>query len=236
MDNAYTQRTARLIGQAGVDTLAAKTVLIFGVGGVGSFAVEAIARAGIGHIILVDADVFDPSNLNRQLGAVVDTIGRPKTEVMKERIVSINPAAQVDTYQIFYLPEEQDGFIARSGADYVIDAIDTVQAKLAIIEEAYHEGIPVVSAMGAGNKLHPELFEVADIEKTSVDPLAKVMRRELKKRNIRHIKVVYSKENPCRPRLTEPENHPSPGSISFVPSAAGLILAGVVIRDLLDIS
>lgn len=235
MDNAYTQRTARLIGQDGVQRLDKQTVLVFGAGGVGSFAIEAFARAGIGHIILVDGDVFDPSNINRQLGATVTDIGRTKVDVMKERILSINPQACVETHCLFYLPDEQPGFIARSGADYVIDAIDTVSAKIAIIEEAYGAGIPVISAMGAGNKLHPELFEVAYIEKTSVDPLAKVMRRELKKRNIRHIKVVYSQEQPHAPILMEPEDHPSPGSISFVPSAAGLILAGAVIRDFLGL-
>lgn len=236
MKTAYTQRTARLIGQAGVDILASKTVLVFGAGGVGSFAIEAFARAGIGRIILVDGDTFDASNLNRQLGATVSTVGRCKVEVMKERILSINPEASVETYCLFYLPGEQEGFIARSGADYVIDAIDTVSAKIAIIEEAYFSHIPVISAMGAGNKLHPECFEVDYIEKTSVDPLAKVVRRELKKRDIRHVKVVYSKEEVHKPVLPEPEDHPSPGSISFVPSAAGLILAGAVIRDLLEIS
>lgn len=235
MKAEYTQRTARLIGRENVSALAEKTILIFGVGGVGSFAVEAFGRAGIGHLILVDADVFDPSNLNRQLGATTTTIGRKKVDVMKERLLTINPDIRIDTYDMFYLPGEQKDFIAQSGADYVVDAIDTTSAKIGIIEEAYSAGIPVISAMGAGNKLHPELFEVAYIEKTSVDPLAKILRRELKKRRIRHVKVVYSKEQPHPVHTETEELRPSPGSIAFVPSAAGMILAGAVIRDLLHI-
>lgn len=236
MDAKYTQRTVRLLGQEKVDELAQKTVLIFGMGGVGSFAAEALCRAGIGKLILVDKDVFDESNINRQLGATTLTIGRSKVEVMKERLLTINPALSIETHCMFYLPGgDQDGFIARSGADYVADAVDTVSAKIGIIEEAYHAGIPVISAMGAGNKLHPELFTVDYIERTSVDPLAKILRRELKKRNIRRVKVVYSTETPIRPVTDTAELHPSPGSISFVPSVAGLILAGVVIRDLLHI-
>ena len=160
-------------------------------------------------------------------------IGRPKVDVMKERFLSINPDIDVETHHVFYLPAEKPGLVAQSGADYVVDAIDTVAAKVDIIAEAYAAGIPVISAMGAGNKLHPELFEIAEIEKTSVDPLAKVMRKELKKRNIRRVKVVYSKELPQPVRREE--GCSGIGSISFVPSAAGLILAGAVVRDLLQI-
>ena len=189
----------------------------------------------MGHLILVDADVFDPSNVNRQLGATVQTIGRPKVEVMKERLLSINPDIDVETHATFYLPESHQGFIANSGADYVVDAVDTMSAKIAIIDEAYHSGIPVVSSMGAGNKLHPEYFQLDYIEKTSVDPLAKIMRRELKKRRIRRIKVAYSTEVPHKPFTDSDEMHPSPGSISFVPSTAGMILAGAVVRDLLNL-
>ncbi|OKY54189.1 tRNA threonylcarbamoyladenosine dehydratase [Megasphaera cerevisiae] len=235
MKQEYTQRTARLIGQDNVDVLAEKKVLLFGLGGVGSFVAEALCRTGIGHLTLVDADVFDASNLNRQLGATVPSIGRHKTEVMKERLLAINPELHVETHCIFYLPDSQQGFISRSGADYVVDAIDTTSAKIAIIDEAYHAGIPVISSMGAGNKLHPEYFEVAEIEKTSVDPLAKIIRRELKKRNIHHIKVVYSREQPRRAITSGEEKRPSPGSISFVPATAGMILAGVVVRDMLHL-
>lgn len=231
MKQEYARRTALLLGWDKVEALAGKTVLLFGVGGVGSFAAEALCRAGIGRLILVDGDVYDPSNLNRQLGATVQTIGRPKAEVMKERFLTINPEADIEAHCMVYLPAEQPGFVRMSGADYVVDAIDTVAAKIDIIAEAYEAGIPVISAMGAGNKLHPELFEVASIEQTSVDPLAKVMRKELKKRNIHGVKVVYSKEQPKRPI----EGSTGIGSISFVPSAAGLILAGAVIRDLLQI-
>ncbi len=230
------QRTVRLIGQDKVDALAAKTVLVFGMGGVGSFTTEALGRAGIGRLILVDADVFDISNVNRQLGATLPTVGQPKVEVMAQRLKTINPDIIVETHQIFFLPGEMAGFVAASGADYVVDAIDTTSAKLAIIEEAYEAGIPVISCMGAGNKLHPELFEVAEIEKTSVCPMAKIVRRELKKRGIRHVKVVYSKEQP-RPVPMPPDgSRPSPGSISFVPSVAGLIMAGAVVRDLVGLA
>jgi tRNA A37 threonylcarbamoyladenosine dehydratase len=232
MREELTQRTARLIGQAAVDLLDQKTVLVFGLGGVGSFATEALARAGIGRMILVDADVFDPSNVNRQLGAMVDTVGQRKIDVMAQRLKRINPDIRVETHNMFYLPEQQVGFVAASEADYIVDAIDTVSGKIGIIEEACQAGIPIISAMGAGNKLHPELFEIADIEKTSVCPMAKILRRELRKRGIRHIKVVYSKEPPRPVPIPADGSRPSPGSISFVPSVAGLIMAGAVIRDL----
>lgn len=235
MREDLTQRTARLIGQDKVDQLAGKTVLVFGMGGVGSYVTEALVRAGIGSLILVDGDVFDPSNVNRQLGATVDTIGKYKVDVTAMRMATINPDIVLQTHCIFYQAGKHDGFVAKSGADYVVDAIDMMSSKIAIIEEAYNAGIPVISAMGAGNKLHPEMFELAEIEKTSVCPMAKIMRKELKKRGIKHIKVVYSKEEPIKTALPDDGKRPSPGSISFVPSAAGLIIAGAVIRDLVGL-
>lgn len=232
MRDDLTQRTARLIGQDKVNLLARKTVMIFGMGGVGSYVTEALGRAGIGSFILVDADSFDPSNVNRQLGATVHTIGKYKVDVMAARLAAINPDVVLQTNHMFYQPGKADGFIAKSGADYVVDAIDTMSSKIAIVEEVYAAGIPVISAMGAGNKLHPELFELAEIEKTSVCPMARIMRRELKKRGIKHVKVVYSKEEPIAVPLPDDGKRPSPGSISFVPSVAGLIIAGAVVRDL----
>lgn len=235
MKPEYTQRTARLLGQDAVRALDTKKVMVFGVGGVGSAVVEALGRAGIGHLVLIDADEFEASNLNRQLGATVATLGRKKVEVMKERLLSINPDIDVEIHDFFYLPDQQPGFIAHSGADYIVDAIDTMSAKIAVIEEAYHNHIPVISSMGAGNKLHPEYFQLAYIEKTSVDPMAKIMRRELKKRHIRHIKVAFSTETPHKPFVDSDEVRPSPGSISFVPATAGMIMAGAVVRDLLGL-
>ena len=226
MKAEYTQRTALLIGADKVADLAKKTVMVFGLGGVGSFVAEGLCRAGIG---------FDPSNLNRQLGATTETVGQRKTDVMQRRLLSINPELVVETHAVFYLPDEEAGFIANAGADYIVDAIDTVQAKIGVVAEAFAAGIPVISSMGAGNKLHPEWFEVSTIEKTSVDPLAKIMRRELKKRGIHGVKVVYSKEPPLPPRQNHDGARPSPGSISFVPSVAGLIIAGAVIRDLIGL-
>lgn len=235
MKAEYTQRTALLIGADKVADLAKKTVMVFGLGGVGSFVAEGLCRAGIGRLILIDADTFDPSNLNRQLGATTETVGQRKTDVMQRRLLSINPELVVETHAVFYLPDEEAGFIANAGADYIVDAIDTVQAKIGVVAEAFAAGIPVISSMGAGNKLHPEWFEVSTIEKTSVDPLAKIMRRELKKRGIHGVKVVYSKDPPLPPRQNHDGARPSPGSISFVPSVAGLIIAGAVIRDLIGL-
>lgn len=228
-------RTALLLGWERAAALAEKKVLLFGVGGVGSFAAEALCRAGIGHMVLVDGDVYDLSNINRQLGATMDTIGRPKVEVMKERLLSINPDLDIAVHQLFYEPGDPAAAAAFPGCDYIVDAVDSVRAKVGIITEAYQSGIPVISAMGAGNKLYPERFEVAAIEQTSVDPLAKVMRRELKKRNIGGIKAVYSKEPPRRPSFRDGAEA-AVGSISFVPSAAGMVLAGAVIRDLLQVT
>lgn len=235
MERNCTTRTEKLIGAAGVELLAAKAVLVFGLGGVGSFAVEALARAGIGRLILVDKDVYDESNVNRQLGALMETIGRKKTDVMAERVRSINPDIIAETYYKFFLPAEDMTFIADMKPDYIVDAVDTVSAKLGIVEAAYAGKIPVISSMGAGNKLHPELFELSYIEKTSVDPLAKIMRKKLKEQGIRRLKVVYSKERPLPPLADDGPGHAGPGSISFVPSVAGLIMAGAVVRGLLGI-
>ena len=231
-------RTERLIGAAALEKLKKARVAVFGIGGVGGAATEALARAGVGHFLLVDKDVVDVTNLNRQIIAAMETIGRPKTEVMKERILSVNPEAEVETRQCFYLPENAEEFDLAS-FDYVVDAVDTVTAKLMLIEAAKKAGVPVISAMGAGNKLDPSAFRVSDLYQTSVDPLAKVMRRECRKRGIDSLPVVWSTEEPVAlENAPDPENaaaplrKDTPASISFVPSAAGLVLAGKVVRDL----
>lgn len=223
MENQF-QRTEMLLGTEAIERLKNARVAVFGVGGVGGFVCEALARAGVGKIGLVDKDEVDVTNINRQIIALHSTVGRPKVEVMKERIQDINPEAQVDVYQFFLLRDNTDEF-PWDEYDYIVDAVDTVTAKIAIIEKAKELGKSVISAMGAGNKLDPTRFKVADIEKTKIDPLAKVMRRELKKRNIRGVKVVYSEEEPTK-RLE------APGSVAFVPSVAGLIIAGEVIKDI----
>lgn len=230
-----------LVGDEGVRRLAQKRVAVFGVGGVGGAVCEALARAGIGALALFDNDRVSESNLNRQIVALHSTIGQQKVAVMAQRIADINPDCQVRVFPIFYTPQNA-GRYAMDGYDYVVDAVDTVTAKLEIILRARSAGVPVISAMGAGNKLHPECFEVADIEKTSGCPLARVMRRELKKRDIHGVKVVYSKEPPLHPRPAPGDEacgdgpaERTPGSISFVPGAAGLVLAGAVVRDLLGL-
>lgn len=231
------QRTRLLIGDA-VDALAQKHVAVFGVGGVGGFVVEALARAGVGKLDLIDKDEVDLTNLNRQIVALHSTVGRPKVEVAKERVLDINPSLDVTTHQCFFLPENADSFDF-SRYDYVVDAVDTVSAKLALVEAAKKAGTPVISAMGAGNKLDPTRFQVADISKTSVCPLAKVMRRELRKRGIDHLKVVFSTEAPRKPNHPEGANTArkvSPGSVPFVPSVVGLIIAGEVVKDLAGIN
>lgn len=220
-------RTASLLGGEAVEVLQQAKIAVFGVGGVGGFAVEALARSGIGRFVLVDNDTVCESNINRQIIATHRTLGRQKTEVMRERILDINPEAEVEVRNCFFLPDNKDEFDFTEYS-YVVDAVDTVTAKLTIIEKCKEADIPVISAMGAGNKLNAAAFEVADIEKTSVCPLAKVMRRELKKRGIRHVKVVYSKELPVT-------NSRPPGSIAFVPSVAGLMIAGEVIKDLTNV-
>ncbi|MBE6673132.1 MAG: tRNA threonylcarbamoyladenosine dehydratase [Ruminococcaceae bacterium] len=219
-------RTEQLIGVEGVLKLKNSRVAVFGIGGVGSYVVEALARAGVGALDLIDNDTVAESNLNRQLIALRSTLGMPKVEVAKERILDINPDCSVNIYQRFYLPEEADHF-PFADFDYIVDAIDTVKAKISLVEEAKKANVPIICSMGTGNKLDPTRFEVADISKTSVCPLAKVMRTELRKRGINHVKVVYSKEEPLN------VGNRTPASISFVPSAAGLIIAGQVIRDLI---
>lgn len=228
-------RTELIIGEEAVKKLQNSKVLLFGVGGVGGYIAEALARSGVGHITMVDNDTVSLTNINRQIIALHSTIGRYKTEVMKERILDINPEADVQIHQCFYLPENADDFDF-SEYDYIIDAIDTVTAKIDIIVRAKEKGIPVISAMGAGNKLNPAGFEVTDIYKTSICPLARVMRRELKNRGIKDLKVVYSIEAPKTPVKESDETTSKravPGSISYAPGIAGLMLAGEVIRDLL---
>lgn len=226
-------RTGMLLGNTAIERLQKSSVAVFGVGGVGGYVAEALARCGIGTIELIDKDVVSRSNINRQIIALQTTIGRPKVEVMKERLLQINPEIKVTARQCFYLPERAGEFDFTS-YDYVVDAVDTVTAKLSIIMRAKEAGVPVISSMGAGNKLDPSRFEVADISATSVCPLAKVMRRELKARGIQNVKVVFSKEPPCRPLTDagETDCRAVPGSIAFVPAAAGLVLAGEVVRDI----
>ncbi len=233
-------RMELLVGKERVESLREKTVLVFGVGGVGSHCIEALARSGVGHLILVDNDTVSLTNINRQSIAYHSTIGRYKTEVMKERISDICPQTEVTVYETFVL-EENAAELLEGEIDYIVDAIDTVTAKLAIAKIADERRIPLISSMGTGNKLHPELFEIADITKTSVCPLCKVMRKELKNRGVAHLKVLYSKEKPVdvSENITEEEKgnkRSLPGSISFVPPVAGLIIAGEVIRDLAGIS
>ncbi len=227
-------RTALIIGESGVEKLRSCRVAIFGVGGVGSFAAEAIARMGVGHITLIDNDAVAESNLNRQLIALNSTIGRNKVDVAKERILDINPDADVEAICKFYLPENADE-IDVSRFDCIVDAIDTVSAKLELITRANAAGVNIISSMGTGNKLHPEMLEFTDISKTSICPLARVMRRELKARGITHLPVVYSKEEPI-PTAKDvflPNGKKTVGSISFVPSSAGLLIASKVLDMLL---
>ena len=236
-------RNELLLGTESTLLLAKKTVAVFGIGGVGSFAVEGLARSGIGHLVLVDNDTVCLTNINRQLIATHKTIGRPKVEVMKERILEINPAAEVTALQCFYGPENADEF-EYSSFDYVLDCIDTVSSKLVLIEKAKAFGVPIVSSMGTGNKLDPARFEFADITETSICPLARVMRRELKKRGILSLKVLFSRELPLCPLDNEESatktqcatRRQVPGSVSFVPPVAGLMLSGRVIKDLLGIA
>lgn len=224
-------RTELLIGSTALRTLQTKRVAVFGVGGVGSYAVEALARSGVGHLVLVDHDSISLTNLNRQMHALQSTLGQAKVLVMKQRIKEINPQAQVDIHQIFFTAE-QSALLFQNQYDYIIDAVDTVAAKVELAVQATARKIPLISSMGAGNKLDPTLFQVADIYSTSVCPLARVMRRELRARNISELKTVFSPESPAQTVLGE-TGRPIPGSISFVPSVAGLIAAGEVIKDLI---
>jgi tRNA A37 threonylcarbamoyladenosine dehydratase len=235
MTETFSSRTALLLGEDGVEKLANSTVMVFGIGGVGSYAVEGLARAGVGNLILVDPETISISNVNRQIHSLRSTVGQYKVDAMKARIADISPETSVEAVKLFYSPETVDELMTwASRADYLIDAIDTVSAKIDLAVRAQEMGIPLISAMGAGNKLDPTRFEVADIAKTSVCPLARVMRRELKKRGVDHLPVVYSKEEPVTtgaPRDSE-TGKASPGSISFVPSVVGLILAGEVVRHI----
>ena len=226
-------RTALLLGQEGVEKLKKARVAVFGVGGVGGYVVEALARSGIGTLDLIDNDTVSLSNINRQIIALHSTLGRQKTEVAAERAKDINPDITVRTHNVFYLPETAEQFDF-SAYDYVVDAIDTVSGKIALVEQAKAANVPIISAMGAGNKMDATAFEVADVSQTSVCPLARVMRRELKKRGREHLKVVYSKEEPLPAKaVDEGTGKPIPASIAFVPSVVGLIVAGEVIKDLI---
>ncbi|MBQ7687971.1 MAG: tRNA threonylcarbamoyladenosine dehydratase [Clostridia bacterium] len=233
MQDAFS-RTRMLLGQDALDALAAARVAIFGVGGVGGYAAEALARSGVGRLDLIDSDKISVTNLNRQLLATTKTLGKYKVDVAEERILDINPACLVRTYKTFFLPETQDLFDF-SAYDYVVDAIDTVAGKLQLAECAKKAGTPIICSMGAGNKMDASLFRVADIYETSVDPLARVMRTECRKRGIESLKVVFSTEPPLQPKEKSTEDTQKravPGSVSFVPGAAGLILAGEVVKDL----
>ena len=230
-------RSELLLGSEAMEKLQNSRVAVFGVGGVGGFAVEALARSGVGTIDLIDSDTVSTTNLNRQIIALHSTVGRYKTEIAAERIHDIDPDITVNVHNCFFMPETADDFDFTQYT-YVIDAIDTVTGKIEIIMKAKAAGVPVISAMGAGNKLDPTAFRVTDIYKTNGCPLARVMRRELKKRNVAHLKVVYSEEEPITPRTSyeEPKEgrRSVPGSVAFVPSVAGLILAGEVIKDIIS--
>lgn len=255
MKDAFS-RTQMLLGERSMERLSRARVAIFGLGGVGGCVVEALARSGVGSFVLVDHDTVAETNLNRQIIATTKTVGRYKADVMAERILDINPEAQIEVRKCFFLPENADSFDF-SGYSYVVDAVDTVTAKIEIILRAQAAGVPVISSMGTGNKLDPAKLQVADIYKTSVCPLAKVMRHELRKRGVKKLKVVYSTELPCRPlpdgqcaegetgsaeeaqavqagqRSQDGGRRSTPGSVAFVPPAAGLLLAGEVVRELI---
>jgi tRNA A37 threonylcarbamoyladenosine dehydratase len=243
-------RTELLIGKQAIEKLRNSKVAVFGIGGVGTFAVEGLVRAGIGNLTLIDDDCICITNINRQLHATFKTIGKPKVEAMKDRILEINPKAKVECFQRFYMPGDSDDLV-RKDYDYIIDAIDTVTAKIDLVVSAKKAGIPIISCMGVGNKLSPFMLEMSDIYKTSVCPLAKVVRKELKKREIESLKVLYSKELPIKPINSEESScsvgcvcpkgstrrctvkHQIPGSISYMPSIAGLMISGEVIKDLI---
>lgn len=237
-------RTEAVLGSEAMQRLAQARVAVFGIGGVGGHAVDALARSGVGALDLFDDDTVSLSNINRQMAATHATLGRRKTEVMRDHILDVNPTCRVTVHNVFYLPDTADRIDLRA-YDYIIDAVDTVTAKLEIICRAQEAGVRVVSAMGAGNKLDPTRFEVADINQTSMDPLARIMRKELRKRGVKHVKVVYSKEQPSELRrqiVSEAvagrpgeSKKQAPGSVAFVPSVMGLILAGEVIKDLAGI-
>lgn len=231
MEENQFSRTELLVGKTAVESLAKKRVAVFGVGGVGGFVCEGLVRAGIGAVDIIDKDTVALSNINRQLIALHSTVGKNKVDVLEERLKDINENLVINKYKCFFLPETSDSFDFKE-YDYVVDAIDTVTGKIELILKAKDAGTPIISAMGAGNKLDPTAFQVSDIYKTSVCPLARVMRRELKKRGVDSLKVVYSKEEPIKPLFTEGEEV-VPGSISFVPSVMGLIIAGEIVKDLI---
>ena len=244
-------RSELILGKEGIEKLKNSKVAVFGVGGVGSYTVEALVRCGVGHIVLIDDDCICLTNLNRQLHATSKTVGKPKVEAMRDRVLDINPKCEVTIIQKFYMPDVAEELIDNSYC-YIVDAIDTVTAKIDLVVRAEEKGIPIISAMGAGNKLDPTRFEVSDIYKTTVDPLARVVRKELRNRGVKKLKVVYSKEEPVKPVETKDSScsagcicpsgtarkctvkHQIPGSLSFVPSVMGLIIAGEVIKDLVD--
>ena len=229
MEEKWNARTELLLGKENLEKLLRAKIIVYGIGGVGSFVVEGLIRAGIENIVLVDNDVISPSNLNRQIHATIENIGKRKIDCMKERILSINPNVKIETY----MPQDIEGgeeTLINNAIDYVIDAVDTVTTKLKLIIRAKEQNIPIISCMGTGNKLDPIQFRIEDIYKTSVCPLAKVMRKELKKRGIRNLKVLYSKEEPIK----HEEQSRIPASISYVPSVAGMIIAGEVIKDIIE--
>ncbi|MCI8383404.1 MAG: tRNA threonylcarbamoyladenosine dehydratase [Clostridia bacterium] len=226
MEETWTSRTEQLIGKKAMEKLKKAKVVVFGIGGVGSFVVEGLVRAGLGHIVLVDQDIITISNLNRQIHATSKTLGKKKTEVMKQRILDINPELKVEIYEAQEIENEEE--LIDPTLSYVVDAVDTVKTKLKLVEKANEKNIPIISCMGTGNKLDPAKFEITDIKNTSVCPLARVIRKELKKRNIEQLKVLYSKEIP-----KSIEKQTVPGSIAFVPSVAGLMIAGEVIREII---
>lgn len=226
------QRTEALFSKENMEKIYNAKVIVFGVGGVGGNLVEALARSGIGHIDIVDFDKVEITNINRQLVATHSTIGKSKVDVLKERLLDINPHITVNAINKFYLPENKDEFDL-SKYDYVIDAIDNMSAKISLIVDCKEKSIPIISAMGAGNKIDPTKLEVSDIYNTSVDPLAKILRHELKKRNIKSLKVVYSKEEPIKVDIKSGARRSTPGSTSFVPPVMGLIIASEVIKDLI---
>ena len=231
MKDEQFSRTALLLGPEAVERLAASRVIVFGLGGVGGYAVEALARTGVGHLDIVDNDVISLSNLNRQIYALHSTVGMSKVDAATQRIHDINPACEVTGHKMFYLPETADS-IDLSVYDYIVDCIDTITAKIELIMRAQAIGIPVISSMGTGNKLDPSKLQVADISKTSVCPLARVMRTELRKRGLHHLKCVFSTEEPASAVVRDGSRH-APGSVAFVPSVAGLMIAGEVIKDLI---
>lgn len=231
MTNRF-ERTKILIKEDGLEKLKNSKVIIYGIGGVGSYTVEALVRAGIGHIIIVDPDKVDKTNINRQIEALSSTIGKYKVDVMKERILDINPEVKVEAYKPEQIENGETSLIDES-ITYIVDAIDTMTNKLKIIEKANEKNIKIISATGAANKLEPTKFEVADIYKTSVCPVCKILRKELKQRNIKKLKVVYSKEEPIKTNINEDSKKNILGSISYVPSTMGLIIAGEVIKDII---